>query len=68
MSRRRKKIKRLKENAKNGFDWFISYQNVDSFIFKELNELGLEFPVVSEDKPELNTIEAIKLLIKQKII
>ncbi len=43
--------------------WFNAYGEVDQFIFDELDKIGKEFPIVDKAKPELNTIEAIKILI-----
>tara|TARA_R100000951_G_scaffold58390_1_gene49047 strand:+ start:60 stop:473 length:414 start_codon:yes stop_codon:yes gene_type:complete len=53
---------KLKEIDKNNTDWFSSYSKVDDFLFKQLDTLGKEFPIVDMDRPELNTIEAIKVL------
>ena len=55
--------KELKESNDNGMDWFDAYGEVDQFIFDELDKIGKEFPIVDKDNPELNTIEAIKILI-----
>lgn len=52
----------LQESNKNGMDWFNSYQDIDNFLFDELEKKGLEF-ITKFDKPELNTIASIKLLI-----
>ena len=62
-----KKIKQLIESNRNGADWFDSYQEIDSFLFTELGNIGEEFPIINKDKPEINTIEAIKILIKNKL-
>lgn len=51
----------------NNNDWYNSYGEVDDFLFDELNEKGFKFPILEDnDKPELNTIEAIKLLLKMQ--
>tara|TARA_X000000368_G_C22730876_1_gene579425 strand:- start:1 stop:267 length:267 start_codon:yes stop_codon:yes gene_type:complete len=57
-------IKELIESDENGSDWFNAYGEVDYFIFDELSKIGKEFPIVDEHKPELNTVEAIKTIIK----
>ena len=57
-------IKELIESDENGSDWFNAYGEVDYFIFDELSKIGKEFPIVDEHKPELNTVEAIKIIIK----
>tara|TARA_B100001059_G_C17330418_1_gene330974 strand:+ start:172 stop:438 length:267 start_codon:yes stop_codon:yes gene_type:complete len=57
-------IKELIESGENGSDWFNAYGEVDYFIFDELSKIGKEFPIVDEHKPELNTVEAIKIIIK----
>ena len=41
--------------------WFNSYQDIDNFLFDELDKKGLEF-ITDFEKPELNTIASIKLL------
>ena len=41
--------------------WFNSYQDIDNFLFDELDKKGLEF-VTEFEKPESNTIASIKLL------
>ena len=56
-------IDQLKESDKNGQNWFNAYQEIDSFLFDELEKIGKEFPIIDQDKPELNTIEAIKVLL-----
>jgi len=56
-------IKQLKKSGKNGQGWFNAYQEIDSFLFKELEKIGKEFPIINQDRPELNTIEAIKVLL-----
>ena len=57
--------KQLIESDKNGKGWFNSYQDVDAFLFSELDKLDLEFTILKDnDKPHLNTIEAIKRLIE----
>ena len=58
-----REIEQLKESDKNGQDWFNAYQEIDSFLFEELEKVGKDFPIISQDKPELNTIEAIKVLL-----
>lgn len=55
-------LQELEESNKNGMDWFNSYQDIDNFIFNELDKKGLEF-ITEFEKPELNTIASIKLLI-----
>ena len=60
-------IKELIESDKNGQIWFYAYGEIDDFLFNELDKVGEEFPIIDEDKPELNTIEAIKLLIDTKL-
>ena len=57
-------IKELIESDENGSDWFNAYGEVDYFIFDELSKIGKEFPIVDEHKRELNTVEAIKTIIK----
>jgi hypothetical protein len=57
-------IKELIESDENGSDWFNAYGEVDYFIFDELSKIGKEFPIVDEHKPELNTLEVIKIIIK----
>jgi hypothetical protein len=52
----------LEESNKNGTNWFNSYQDIDNFLFDELDKKGLEF-ITEFEKPELNTIASIKLLI-----
>jgi hypothetical protein len=61
-----KEIRELKESDRNGQDWFNAYQEIDSFLFKELCKIGKEFPIIDKVRPELNTIEAIKLLINHE--
>jgi hypothetical protein len=56
-------IEQLKESDRNGQGWFNAYQEIDSFLFAELEKVGKEFPIINEDKPEVNTIEAIKVLL-----
>lgn len=56
-------IEQLKESDRNGQNWFNSYQEIDTFLFEELEKIGKEFPIINQDKPELNTIEAIKVLL-----
>ena len=51
----------LEESNKNGMDWFNSYQDIDNFLFEELDKKGLDF-VTEFEKPHLNTIASIKLL------
>lgn len=53
-----KELKSAKEDAKNGSDWFNSYQCVDDFL---THHLGDRLPV-NNDKPEQNTINAICIL------
>lgn len=54
----------LQESNKNGMDWFNSYQDIDNFLFDELNKKGLEF-IIDYERPEQNTIASIKLLLGQ---
>lgn len=54
-------LQELEESNRNGMDWFDSYQDVDNFLFNELDKRGLEF-VTNFEKPHLNTIASIKLL------
>lgn len=54
-------LSKLEESNKNGMDWFNSYQDIDNFLFEELDKKGLEF-ITEFEKPELNTIASIKLL------
>ncbi|MFW6246834.1 MAG: hypothetical protein ACOC22_01515 [bacterium] len=56
-------IEQLKESDSNGQNWFNAYQEIDRFLFEELEKVGKEFPIVDQDRPELNTIEAIKVLL-----
>lgn len=56
-------IEQLQESDRNGQNWFNAYQEIDSFLFDELEKIGKEFPIINQDKPELNTIEAIKVLL-----
>lgn len=56
-------IEQLQESDQNGQHWFNAYGEIDQFLFTELENIGIGFPIVS-DRPELNTIEAIKLLMK----
>lgn len=53
-------VKHLQEDAKNGSDWFNAYQEVDNFL---MEKLGSSFPCHNY-KPEQNTIEAIKILLR----
>ena len=46
--------------------WFNAYQEVDDFLFEQLDKKGKEFPIINENKPQLNTIEAIKILLKEQ--
>ena len=55
-------LEELKESEENGRDWFNSYGDVDNFLFEQLDKIGKEFPIIDKDKPQLNTIEAVKLL------
>ena len=50
----------LEESNKNGMEWFNSYQDIDNFLFDELDKKGLEF-ITEFEKPELNTIASIKM-------
>lgn len=54
-------LQELEESNKNGMDWFNSYQDIDNFLFDELDKKGLEF-ITDFEKPHLNTIASIKLL------
>lgn len=54
-------LSEIEESNRNGMDWFNSYQDIDSFLFDELDKKGLEF-ITEFEKPELNTIASIKLL------
>ena len=54
-------LSELEESNRNGMEWFNSYQDIDNFLFDELDKKGLEF-VTEFEKPELNTIASIKLL------
>ena len=54
-------LSELEESNRNGMEWFNSYQDIDNFLFDELGKKGLEF-VTEFEKPELNTIASIKLL------
>lgn len=56
-------LQELEESNKNGMDWFNSYQDIDNFLFDELDKKGLEF-VTDFEKPHLNTIASIKLLMR----
>jgi hypothetical protein len=51
----------LEESNRNGMNWFNSYQDIDNFLFEELDKKGLEF-ITEFEKPELNTIASIRLL------
>ena len=51
----------LEKSNRNGMKWFNSYQDIDNFLFDELDKKGLEF-ITDFEKPELNTIASIKLL------
>ncbi|WP_178985160.1 hypothetical protein [Winogradskyella helgolandensis] len=54
----------LKESNENGKNWFNAYQEIDSFLFSELERNNLDFPIIKgSDDPSKNTIEAIKMLI-----
>ena len=54
-------LSELEESNRNGMDWFNSYQDIDNFLFDELDKKGLKF-ITEFEKPELNTIASIKLL------
>ena len=58
-----KEIEQLKESDRNGQNWFNAYQEIDTFLFNQLEKVGKEFPILDQDRPELNTIEAIKVLL-----
>ena len=54
----------LKESNENGKQWFNAYQEIDRFLFDELEKSNLDFPIIEgNDDPSKNTIEAIKMLI-----
>ena len=53
----------LEKSNRNGMKWFNSYQDIDNFLFDELDKKGLEF-ITDFEKPELNTIASIKLLMR----
>jgi len=55
-------LSELEKSNRNGMKWFNSYQDIDNFLFDELDKKGLEF-VTEFEKPESNTIASIKLLI-----
>lgn len=60
-------LDQLQESNENGKKWFDSYQEIDLFLFEELEKRSLEFPIIDgNNNPSVNTIEAIKLLINQK--
>ena len=54
-------LSELEKSNRNGMKWFNSYQDIDNFLFDELDKKGLEF-ITNFEKPELNTIASIKLL------
>ena len=54
-------LSEIEDSNRNGMDWFNSYQDIDNFLFDELDKKGLEF-ITEFEKPELNTIASIKLL------
>ena len=54
-------LSELEESNINGMNWFNAYQDIDNFLFDELDKKGLEF-IIDFEKPELNTIASIKLL------
>ena len=54
-------LSEIEDSNRNGMDWFNSYQDIDNFLFDELDKKGLKF-ITEFEKPELNTIASIKLL------
>ena len=54
-------LSELEKRNRNGMKWFNSYQDIDNFLFDELDKKGLEF-ITDFEEPELNTIASIKLL------
>lgn len=59
------KLKELIQSEHNGKNWFNAYQCIDAFLVVHLAALGLDFVILpNNDKPELNTIASIELLIK----
>lgn len=54
-------LSELEKSNRNGMKWFNSYQDIDNFLFDELDKKGLEF-ITDFEEPELNTIASIKLL------
>lgn len=55
-------VRLLDKAQKNGKGWFNAYQDIDNFLFDELEKKGLEF-VTDFKKPQQNTIASIKRLI-----
>ena len=55
-----KALSDFKKDRAVGILWFNAYMEVDDFLFKELKELGEDFPTDSK-RGTYNTIEAIKL-------
>ncbi len=75
MKDQNKEADQLKKNSQdwdrvyqlhNSQDWFNAYQEIDSFLADELAKVGKSFPIISDSKQEVNTIAAIKLLVKSK--
>ncbi len=65
---KKEELEELIKSEENGKAWFNSYQEVDNFLFNELEELNIDFPLVDyNDLPEINTIEAIKLLCEARV-
>lgn len=50
------------ESEKNGRDWFNNFQEVDSFVF---NQLNVDDVITSNTSPAQNTIANIKQLIEK---
>ena len=42
----------LEKSNRNGMKWFNSYQDIDNFLFDELDKKGFEF-ITDFEKPEL---------------
>lgn len=53
----------VSEEAKNGAEWFNSYQAIDEYIAGKLKDCDF---VTSNTMPENNTIASINLLLKQR--
>lgn len=50
------------ESEKNGRDWFNNFQDVDNFVFNQLDVDGI---ITSNSSPAENTIANIKQLMKR---